>query len=95
MLSAVVWGLHTSELVPVIPKAIYDTQNGDYTFLSFALGVPGGEYNSLGMGTYFATVCPEQVYASTPQEVDADLNLSPVLKLFYSTAPLITIGPAE
>lgn len=82
MLSAVVWGLHTSELVPVIPKAIYDTQNGDYTFLSFALGVPGGEYNSLGMGTYFATVCPEQVYASTPQEVDADLNLSPVLMKF-------------
>ena len=82
MLSAVVWGLHTSELVPVIPKAIYDTQKGDYTFLSFALGVPGGEYNTIGMGTYFATVCPEQVYASTPQEVDADLNLSPVLKKF-------------
>jgi len=82
MLSAVVWGLHTSELVPVIPKAIYDTEHGDYTFLSFALGVPGGEYNSLGMGTYFATVCPEQVYASTPQELEADLNLSPVLLKF-------------
>ncbi len=66
MLSAVVWGLHTSELVPVIPKAIYDIQNGDYTFLSFALGVPGGEYSSTGLGTYFATVCPEQVYARLP-----------------------------
>lgn len=82
MLSAVVWGLHNSELVPVVPKAIYDIQNGDYTFLSFALGVPGGKYNSTGMGTYFATVCPEQVYASTPQEVDADLDLSPILKKF-------------
>jgi hypothetical protein len=34
------------------------------------------------MGTYFATVCPEQVYASTPQEVDANLNISPILKKF-------------
>ena len=82
LLSAVVWGLHNSELVPVVPKAIYDIERGDYTFLSFALGVPGNEYNTLGMGTYFATVCPEQVYASTPQEVDADLNLSPVVKKF-------------
>lgn len=82
LLSAIVWGLHNSELVPVVPKAIYDIERGDYTFLSFALGVPGNEYNTLGMGTYFATVCPEQVYASTPQEVDADLNLSPVIKKF-------------
>lgn len=82
MLSAIVSGLHHSELVPVVPKAIYDIQKGDYTFLSFALGVPGGEYNTLGMGTYFATVCPEQVYASTPQEIDSDLNISPLIKSF-------------
>jgi pimeloyl-ACP methyl ester carboxylesterase len=82
MLAAIVWGLHQSELVPVVPKAIYDIQNGDYTFLSFALGVPGGEYNTIGMGTYFATVCPEQVYASTPEEMDADLSISPLIKKF-------------
>lgn len=82
LLSAVVWGLHNSELVPVVPKAIYDLEKGDYTFLSFALGIPGSEYKTLGMGTYFATVCPEQVYASTPQEVEADVNLSPVIKKF-------------
>jgi pimeloyl-ACP methyl ester carboxylesterase len=82
MLGAVVSGLHDSDLVPVIPKAIYDIQNGDYTFLSFALGVPGGEYNNTGMGTYFATVCPEQVYATTPQEMDADVDISPLIKKF-------------
>lgn len=82
MLSAVVWGLHNSELVPVIPKAIYDIQNGDYTFLSFALGVPGGTFDSTGMGTYFATTCPEQVYVSSPQELDSDLNVTPLIKKF-------------
>ncbi len=82
MLAAFVWGLHTSELVPVVPKAIYDIKNGDNTFLSFALGVPGGTYNSMGLGTYFATVCPEQVYASTVAEMDADLESSEVIKKF-------------
>jgi len=75
-------GLQHSELVPVVPKAIYDIAHGDYTFLSFALGVPGGEFNSTGMATYFATVCPEQVYATTPQQMDADLNVSPLFKEF-------------
>jgi pimeloyl-ACP methyl ester carboxylesterase len=82
MLSAVVAGLHTSELVPVIPKAIYDTQNGDYTFLSFSLGIPGGTYNDMGLGTYFATMCHEQIYATTAQELDADLGQSELIKKF-------------
>jgi len=82
MLAAFVWGLHTSELVPVVPKAIYDIKNGDYTFLSFALGVPGGTFDSMGMGTYFATVCPEQVYSSTAEEMDADLNSTSTIKKF-------------
>jgi pimeloyl-ACP methyl ester carboxylesterase len=82
MLAAFVWGLHTSELVPVVPKAIYDIKNGDNTFLSFALGVPGGTFDSMGLGTYFATVCPEQVYASTAEEMDADLESSELFKKF-------------
>ncbi|MGC1375144.1 MAG: alpha/beta hydrolase, partial [Anaerolineales bacterium] len=82
MISAVVAGMHNSELVPVIPKAIYDIQHGDYTFLSFALGVRGGTYNTTGLGTYFSTVCPEQVYVSTAQELDTDLNVTPLIKQY-------------
>ncbi len=82
LLSAVVAGLHTSPLVPVIPKAIYDIQNGDYTFLSYALGVSGGSYDTLSMGTYFATTCPEQVYASTPAQMDADLGAPGLIKTY-------------
>ena len=82
MLSAIVWGMHNSELAPVVPKAIYDIQGGDYTFLSFALGVPGATYTTTGLGTYFATVCPEQVYVSTAEELDADLNVTALIKKF-------------
>lgn len=82
MVSAMVWGLHTSELVPVVPKAIYDTQKGDYTFLSFSLGIPGGMYNSMGLATYFSTVCHEQIFATTPQEFETDLRGVPIIRKF-------------
>jgi len=82
MLSAIVWGLHTSALTPVVPKAIYDIDAGDYTFLTYALGEPANEYKDLNLATYFATVCSEQIYASTPEQVDSDLGTSSVLKKF-------------
>jgi pimeloyl-ACP methyl ester carboxylesterase len=87
MLSAVIAGMHNSELVPVVPKAIYDIQKGDYTFLSYALGARGGTYNTTGLGTYFSTVCPEQVYVSTQEELDKDLDVTPLIKQ-YSLAGL-------
>ncbi len=100
MISAVVSGLHNSELVPVVPKAIYDIQKGDYTFLSYALGVSGGTYTTTGLGTYFSTVCPEQVYVSTAEQLDADLNVTPLIKqyaltgLFGSTQNLFALCQA-
>jgi pimeloyl-ACP methyl ester carboxylesterase len=100
LLSAVVAGMHHSELVPVIPKAIYDIQKGDYTFLTYALGARGGTIQTTSMGTYFSTVCPEQVYVSTQDELDADLNITPLIKeyaltgLFGSTQNLFALCDA-
>jgi pimeloyl-ACP methyl ester carboxylesterase len=82
MLSALVWGLYHSDLTPFVPKALYDLQKGDTTFLEFALGAPGGQFHAQSWGTYFATVCPEQIAASTAQELDTDLNSAPALKGF-------------
>jgi pimeloyl-ACP methyl ester carboxylesterase len=82
MAGAVVEGMRYSPLLPVIPKAIYDIEKGDYTFLSFALGVSGGSVTDLNMGTYFSTVCHEQVYATTSDEMEADLAAPPIIKKF-------------
>jgi pimeloyl-ACP methyl ester carboxylesterase len=85
LMSAIVAGMHNSELVPVVPKAIYDIHGGDYTFLSYALGARGGSYKTTGLGTYFSTVCPEQVSVTTAEELDKDLNVSPLIKQFALT----------
>lgn len=76
LLAAFAWGMHTSDLVSALPMAIYDISNGDYTFLSYALGIAGSEYADTSLGTYFASVCPEQVYATTSQQLDQDLGLT-------------------
>lgn len=82
MVGAVVAGMHDSTLLPVIPKAIYDIEKGDYTFLSYALGASGSSYDALSMGTYFATACHEQVYFTTPEEMDAALSASSVIRKY-------------
>ncbi len=82
MAGAVVEGMRYSRLLPVIPKAIYDIEKGDYTFLSFALGASGGAASEINMGTYFSTVCHEQIYATTPDEMEADLTAPPIIKEF-------------
>lgn len=82
MISAIVEGMHNSELVPVIPKAIYDIRSDDYTFLSYALGSRGGSYNTTGLGAYFSTICPEQVFVTTADQLDTDLSVTPLIKQF-------------
>lgn len=82
MAGAVVEGMAYSPLLPVIPKAIYDIEKGDYTFLSFALGVSGGNLNTMDMGTYFSTICHEQIYATTPEEMEIDLTAPPIIQKF-------------
>ncbi len=81
-LSAIAWGLQNSELVTIVPKAIYDIQAGYYTFLTQVLGLPGSDYNNINLVTYFATICTEQVFASTPQQIDSNNSFSPVIKKF-------------
>jgi len=63
-------------------ESIYDIEKGDYTFLSFALGVSGGAVTDINMGAYFSTVCHEQVYATTPEEMEIDLAAPPIIKKY-------------
>jgi pimeloyl-ACP methyl ester carboxylesterase len=82
LISAITWSLHTSYLLPVIPKAIYDVDNGDYTFLSFALGIPAAAYSSIDIGTYISTNCHEQIYATTPEALNLDLTKNPLYERY-------------
>jgi pimeloyl-ACP methyl ester carboxylesterase len=75
---AVVQALFSKNLLPDIPKGIYSARYGDTTFLDAALSNPPGHFFNPSSGGMLSPHCPEQVYATTPAELEADLDAFPV-----------------
>jgi pimeloyl-ACP methyl ester carboxylesterase len=80
--SAILWGLHSSYYIPILPKVIYRAHKGDYTFLSTAMLLPLQTYADKSIGTLISVYCHEQVLATTPQELEANLATHPNTEAF-------------
>jgi pimeloyl-ACP methyl ester carboxylesterase len=74
---AVVQALFSNDLLPDIPKGIYSARYGDTAFLEAALSNPEGHFFNPSSGSRLSTHCPEQVYATTPAELEVDLDAFP------------------
>jgi pimeloyl-ACP methyl ester carboxylesterase len=74
---AILQALYWNDLIPEIPKGIYSARYGDTAFLEAALTsrrIPLFDPSTGGMLSYS---CPEQVYATSPSELEADLEAYP------------------
>jgi pimeloyl-ACP methyl ester carboxylesterase len=71
--SAVMWGLHSSSTIPLVPQAIYDVHAGDYSRLGYALALPAMIYEDTSLGVMISINCHEQIFTSTPEELEAGL----------------------
>jgi pimeloyl-ACP methyl ester carboxylesterase len=71
---AVLQALYSSLLIPEIPKGIYAARYGDYTFLEAALASPRMHHLDASIGGMLSQNCREQVYATSPAELEADLE---------------------
>jgi pimeloyl-ACP methyl ester carboxylesterase len=100
LVSEVIWGLYSSYYIPALPKAIYDVQAGDYSYLKDVLSYQLDSTGSINLGSQASINCHEQVYATTQAELDSDLDLYPRLKsyslstIFGSSANLFGICSA-
>ena len=74
--SAIVWGLYVSSLIPIVPQAIYDVRDGDYTMLGYTMSLPAWAYEDISLGMMASVNCHEQVFTITPEEIDASLAQS-------------------
>ncbi len=74
--NAVVWGLHISSLIPIVPQSIYDVRDGDYATLGYALSLPAWVYGDISLGMMVSVNCHEQIFTITPEEIDASLAQS-------------------
>ncbi len=82
LISAISWGLRISQLAPDMPQTIYDIRDGDYAYLGALLSDNTVFYADLSMGMYTSMSCHEQVYATSPEELAADLAVFPPLEAF-------------
>ena len=66
--------LYASELIPALPKSIYDIRNGDYTLLSTMLTNSLFQLGSISVGMNNAVQCNEEIPFSTPATIQATLD---------------------
>ncbi len=68
--------LYSADLIPSLPKAIYDASNGDFSFFSTMITLLLFQQDVISNGMYNAVECAEEVPFSTPEDVisiNADL----------------------
>ncbi len=78
---AVLQALYSNILIPEIPKGIYAARFGDTAFLEAALAYRMG-FLDPSLGGRLSQNCPEQVYATSPSELEADLESFPNTSAF-------------
>lgn len=77
LINAVSWAMHAGFLTADIPREIMNVSQGDYTFLEAYLALSYNSISNSNLGLRLSINCHEQVYASTPEEINEDLSAYP------------------
>jgi pimeloyl-ACP methyl ester carboxylesterase len=78
--------LYSSELIPILPQTIFNAYNGDFGLLGSLLSLSTPVFRQINLGVFTLINCHEQVYATTPEQLDADLSAFPKLNVFAQAA---------
>ena len=76
LLSAVL-GLLQASIVGPVPQLVYQVKSGDASALVAAQTGTTSEFNSISTGVYIQEMCHEQLLATTPEQLKADLAAFP------------------
>jgi pimeloyl-ACP methyl ester carboxylesterase len=74
---AILWSMGRSDLIPTLPQSIHRMRDGNYSALSYALALPPLTLSNLSLGAYISINCHDQVYATTPEKIEAVLAAQP------------------
>ncbi len=61
--------LYMTDLIPVLPQAIYDVYNGDYALMSRLQGISLMLYGATSRGMLYSVVCAEDLIGKTPEDL--------------------------
>lgn len=92
MTSAIFFAMYVTDYIPYTPQMIFDVRDGRYDLLRSFLSAPLYFEDSIHMGMMLSVNCHEEVFATTPEELDADLARFPGTEAF---ARAVLFGSAE
>ena len=86
LINGVIWGLSSSGYIPLLPQAISDISQGDYTSLGYYAALPLATYGDASLGLQASIDCHEQVFATTPEEIEASFAAHPRTQAYGRSA---------
>jgi pimeloyl-ACP methyl ester carboxylesterase len=60
--------LYHTDLIPILPRAIYDISKGDYTLMTQLMGVNVANFDAVSRGMMFSVFCADDLIGRTEQE---------------------------
>jgi len=75
--------LYSTELIPLLPKIIFDVRDGDYDILAIVFGAFLANIEFVSMGMQFSVQCGEEVRFSTPGEFAAAAEAHPETRRLF------------
>ncbi|MBN2393751.1 MAG: alpha/beta hydrolase, partial [Anaerolineae bacterium] len=90
--SAVFFAMYSTDLIPMAPQMIEDVRLGDFTWLRIFLAAPMNLEDDLSIGMMLSVNCHEEIFATTPEEINAANDAYPNTAAFGHSA---LFGSAE
>jgi pimeloyl-ACP methyl ester carboxylesterase len=72
--------LYSTEVIPLLPKTIFDTRDGKYDMLALLFGSYLADMEFVSSGMQYSVQCGEEIHFSTPQELAAACEPYPELQ---------------
>ena len=90
--SAVFFAMYATDFIPMVPQMIDDVRQGDYTWLRIFLASPMFMEGGVSLGMMLSVNCHEEIFATTPAEINAANDAYPNTAAFGKSA---LFGSAE
>jgi pimeloyl-ACP methyl ester carboxylesterase len=87
-IAAFFFSLQISDLIANAPQLIYAVQEGDTSGLVLPLTIPLLIGDTVNIGMFYSVNCPEEAYATTPEDLVADQEAYPNVAAFGVQAVL-------
>jgi pimeloyl-ACP methyl ester carboxylesterase len=87
LISFIYQSLYATEVIPLLPKLIFEIRNGNYSTLALLEASMLASMELASTGMYYSVQCNEEISFSTPEELNEVYNSYPKLQgLFYNLA---------